>query len=727
MEFGPRRIEKRNRAPVSCEPCRARKQMCNRGQPCEGCTRRNQASLCRYAPNAIRNKPRPPKAGNIQERLDNLEMMLSSIASNPAASGIGIGMGMGSKAGKQAAPDSNNNNNNRVSASFPQHRAAATSPQTRQDDLTLPPEQPHRHESGNGQVSYIEPSHWRAILDEIKEVREHLSVFDRPLLQDEPERKSFVPEEGAGYLFGTFPAVELEDVISSLPERPVCDALVSQYFNSRFMVLGILHPVKFQKEYEKFWEAPLKAPPLWIALLFSVLSLTTTLRQITVPYEAGDSGPTASTLQQRTVECLVLGRFATANAYSLEAMILHLQSCFLTHNKLTTDHWFEMGTLIRLAFRIGYHRDPDKLPGISVFDGEMRRRVWHNIFQVDALMSFQIGFPSMIPTEFCDTKVPRNLQFSDLEIGMTSLPAGRPLFENTPIRYPIAKSGIMAVFKKIVAHSQSLSLPTYDNTIMLDGEMRETYNMLPEILKGRDVIRSFMDPSSLIFERCTLEMLYLKGLIVLHRRYINYDVDSRRFEHSRRTCAEAALDVLARQADLHQAAQPGGRLYDDRWMVSSLTMHDFLLAAMVICLELSVRLRRPSSILSPGKDHDVLTRREYRALQTSQSIWASNSTVSPEARLAASALGLMIQKVAEKDASLVSQSVSQFDLPVENPSLAVSADDLPYAGPMSQMIDSIEGLDWGLLDQYLQNQPMDGIRMEGFDLDAGPSHWFDIQ
>ncbi|KAL7929022.1 hypothetical protein V8C35DRAFT_316784 [Trichoderma chlorosporum] len=704
MEFGPRRIEKRNRAPVSCEPCRARKQMCNRGQPCEGCTRRNQASLCRYAPNAIRNKPRPAKVGNIQERLDNLEIMLSSIAANPAASGIGIG----------AATSSS-----RASASYQQPSTSGKSTQSRQDDHALPPELPHRHETGDGEVNFVDPSHWRAILDEIKEVREHLSAFDRPPMQDEAERKSIVPGEAVGFMFGKFPVVDLEDAISSLPSRSICDALVAQYFNARFMVLGILHPGKFQKEYEKFWEAPLKAPPLWIALLFAVLGLTTTLRHAAGPAEAKSPGPTASILQQRTVECLILGRFPNANAYALEAMILHLQSCYLTLHKIGSDHWFEMGTLIRLAFRMGYHHDPDGLPGISVFDGEMRRRVWHNIFQVDALMSFQMGFPSMIPTEFCDTKVPRNLQFSDLEIGMTALPPGRPLFENTPIRYPIAKSGVMAVFKKIVAHSQSLSLPTYDNTILLDTEMRDAYSNLPEILKGRDVGRSFMDPSSIIFERCTLEMLYLKGLIVLHRRYISYDVDSRRFEHSRRTCAEAALDILARQADLYQASLPGGRLYDDKWMISSLTMHDFLLAAMVICLDLSVRIRRPSNGLVSGKDDDPLTGREYRALQTSLKIWSCSSQTTPEARLAALALGLMVQKVAEKDTRQIPPSES----PAEDPAPGVSTQDLPYAGPMSQMIDGTEGLDWGLLDQYFQNQSIEATHLEGLNIDQG---WFDL-
>lgn len=420
--------------------------------------------------------------------------------------------------------------------------------------------------------------------------------------------------------------------------------------------------------------------------------MSTAIRLLASPSESNATPVSLQTLRQRAIECLMLGKFATANSYSLEILIIHMQCSFLAHNKLNSDHWFEMGTLIRLAFRMGYHHDPDNLPGISVFDGEMRRRVWHNLVQVDALMSFQMGLPSMIATEFCDTKVPRNLQFSDLEMGMTTLPPGRPLSENTPIRYPIAKAGIMAVFKKIVAHSLSLSLPTYDNTIVLDNELREAYSALPDILKARDVSQSFMDPSSTIFERCTLEMLKLKGLIVLHRRFILSEVDSHRVEHSRRACAEAALDILARQADIHQASQPGGRLYDDRWMISSLTVHDFLLAAMVICLHLSVCLRRTSSSpLAPGKADGGLAEREYRALKTSQQIWASDGSTSSEARIAALALDLMVQKIAEKDAGHICRNEPPRKEPIPN---NPPEDLFPFAGTMSQMIDGTEGLDW---------------------------------
>ncbi|PTB44834.1 hypothetical protein M441DRAFT_129504 [Trichoderma asperellum CBS 433.97] len=653
MEFSSRKIEKRNRPPVSCEPCR----------PCEGCSKRGQAASCRYAPNAIRNKPRTPKV-NIQERLDNLESMLSSMVSTTSPAGLG--------SGNHEQPASSSSTS-RVSTSYQKYELSVTSTSNSQEDHVLPPELPHRHETGDGQVSYVDPSHWMAILDEIKEVREHLSAFDRPLLQEEPGHKNHLPEEGVGFLFSTFPVVDIQEVLTSLPPRQTCDALVSQYFNSRFMALGILHPAKFQKEYEKFWEAPVKAPPLWISLLFSILSMSTALRLLASASESNATPVSLQTLRQRAIECLMLGKFATANSYSLEILIIHMQCSFLAHHKLNSDHWFEMGTLIRLAFRMGYHHDPDNLPGISVFDGEMRRRVWHNLVQVDALMSFQMGLPSMIATEFCDTKVPRNLQFSDLEMGMTTLPPGRPLSENTPIRYPIAKAGIMAVFKKIVAHSLSLSLPTYDNTIVLDNELREAYSALPDILKARD-------------------MLKLKGLIVLHRRFILSEVDSHRVEHSRRACAEAALDILARQADIHQASQPGGRLYDDRWMISSLTVHDFLLAAMVICLHLSVCLRRTSSNpLAPRKTDGGLAEREYRALEKSQQIWASDSSTSSEARIAALALDLMVQKIAVKDADHVCRNEPPRKDPIPN---NPPEDLFPFAGTMSQMIDGTEGLDW---------------------------------
>jgi len=317
---------------------------------------------------------------------------------------------------------------------------------------------------------------------------------------------------------------------------------------------------------------------------------------------------------------------------------------------------------------------------------------------------------------------------------MTTLPPGRPLSEQTTVRYTVAKHEVMAVFKRIVAHTQSLATPsqdTYTKTMALHNEMLAAYDGLPEALKRRDVNRSFLDSSSLIMQRSTIETLYLKALIILHRRYISYDLQSQKYEASRRICVESALDILGRQADLYKACQPGGRLYEERWMVKCLPVPDFLLAAMVICLDLSVCMRgggtrtrtifttpvngnnHISSVDGESKsmnlDFQQLKAREYRALQTSREIWAANSTSLPEAHLASLALDLMIRKVAE-DKSGILPSVNHNTAHVHgsgdrnrNPNTTPMGMEMrmgnfdaefQYAGAMSQMIDGSENVDW---------------------------------
>ncbi|KAK7998539.1 hypothetical protein PG991_015018 [Apiospora marii] len=628
-------------------------------------------ATCAYAPNASRARPEPNKSRDMKDRLNALEKLVSSFLAGEAPTLASPS----ATAGNNSADTETNPTlvNTPLSERHDDSIAADVGLTRPNGDAPLSPETPNLQEMGDGQVNYIDPSHWLSILDDIKETLRSLSMPAQTL--------------------------SLSDALSALPARPTCDRLISWYFNARFMVLGVVHPAKFQAEYTAFWESPSTASPLWVALLFSILSIAATLRRVSNITEPAGSVPPINIFQQITVQCLVLGRYTTANAHALEAFVLHLQSGFFSLDRPPVELWFEMGTVIRLAFRMGYHRDPSKLAGISPYDGEMRRRVWLNIVQVDALMSYQNGYPSMIPTEFCDTAVPRNLEDSDLRVDMEALPPSRPLNEQTPVLYVIVKAGVMAVFKKIVAHTQSISVKPYAQTLLLDQEMNQAYSAVPDLLKRRDINECFLDHAVLIWQRCTIELLYLKGLIVLHRRYINYEQQSPDFEPSRRACVQAALELLARQAEVHEACVPGGRLYEDRWIFAALSVHDFLLAAMVISLDLSVRMRSGSQHMSGSEsEYQQLAGKEYRALQVSQRIWAASSTASPEANIAALALDLMIKKVAENDTGLF----LSHDAGLAEMDFASNAE-LPYAGAVSQMIDGSEIIDWGLLDQYLQN------------------------
>jgi hypothetical protein len=55
--------------------------------------------------------------------------------------------------------------------------------------------------------------------------------------------------------------------------------------------------------------------------------------------------------------------------------------------------WALAGVVIRLAMRMGYHRDPMAYPELSALQGEMRRRIWTAMINLDALMSVSLPQP----------------------------------------------------------------------------------------------------------------------------------------------------------------------------------------------------------------------------------------------------------------------------------------------------------------------------------------------
>lgn len=92
---------------------------------------------------------------------------------------------------------------------------------------------------------HIEDSHWLSILDDIKEVREQLAQSD---IMTSPEDNADINDEAQEeeidlVLGATQPLPTLQEIVNSLPPRPMCDMLLSQYFTSpvvlRTLSLGL--------------------------------------------------------------------------------------------------------------------------------------------------------------------------------------------------------------------------------------------------------------------------------------------------------------------------------------------------------------------------------------------------------------------------------------------------------------------------------------------------------
>ncbi|QPC80086.1 hypothetical protein HYE68_010838 [Fusarium pseudograminearum] len=468
---GTTKVEKRNRPPKSCEPCRTRKLKCNRNLPCDSCIRRNKQSICHYASNADRNERRVEKGTSITERLKHLEGLLTIVAQqrDPMAS-LSI-----SDEGPRGAAGG-------TSFFTPGSIESRGGSEAKDNSNAVP----------QGPAGHLDSSHWSSILENIKAIREELpSESPQEKEQTSPSNSSGVGSEQLGRMspdldFGSTKGTSDEIILAALPPRQVCDTLISMFFRWHYTMMPILHPVKFQREYERFWNSPRHTSNTWTALLFALLSLSTGVCEASgMVLNSPVPLPSSKDLSTKTQQRLLLGDYVSSNEHAVEAMLLHLVGCWLRSKASDTNLWFLMGRGVQLAISKGYHRDSSKVSNstISAFDGEMRRRVWVCIYQLDALMSFQLGLPSMVPSDSCDTELPRNLDQNQLHPDIKELPPSRPLSENTTILYSIVKASVMAKFKEVVKHTRSPTPPSPETTVTLDVEVRQAYANIPEHFK----------------------------------------------------------------------------------------------------------------------------------------------------------------------------------------------------------------------------------------------------
>ena len=91
----------------------------------------------------------------------------------------------------------------------------------------------------NGEAVYMEPSHWMSILQDIKDMRADLSSQGSLASNELASSQDLGLEPDISLGITLRDTLSISDVLSSLPAQPICDVLLSQYFNSRYMVLGM--------------------------------------------------------------------------------------------------------------------------------------------------------------------------------------------------------------------------------------------------------------------------------------------------------------------------------------------------------------------------------------------------------------------------------------------------------------------------------------------------------
>jgi hypothetical protein len=118
-----------------------------------------------------------------------------------------------------------------------------------------------------------------------------------------------------------------------------------------------------------------------------------------------------------TEQALAKAKFmSNPNVPTLQALTLYLICVRPSADK--TYIWSMTGLLIRLATKLGLHRDPVAL-GLQPFQSEIRRRLWWQILILDVRTAEDNDLDPLICEHSFDTKFPANVNDVDLDVNMT--------------------------------------------------------------------------------------------------------------------------------------------------------------------------------------------------------------------------------------------------------------------------------------------------------------------
>ncbi|KAH8689364.1 putative fungal-specific transcription factor [Talaromyces proteolyticus] len=686
---------RRDKPQLSCTLCRRGKLKCDRGLPCESCARRGLSLSCTYpAATPLQSGKRViHPTSNMHDRVAQLEKLVLSLKNEADA-------------------------NNRTSASQGHY-----SP----DFLELP-KSFGRISLENAETTYVEGSHWTAILDGIAELKD---CFD----DEVPESAEFknnsksiggISNRGPVLLLGNFQQLDKREILASIPPRPTIDQLVIRYFNSKNINSLLIHGPTFLEEYHRFWESPWETSTMWIGLLFSIICLGTLHQQLETSYsesptlhDAGlDLMHSIQLYRERAAQCLVLADYTKCVPYTVETLLHYLAIEYVNITDSHTGVWALMGIIVQIALRMGYHRDGSHSSRLSPFQVEMRRRAWAVLFQVTSSAAGQFGLPRMINDSQADTKEPQDISDDALSPDMIELPPPRSDSEASAIQFLVAKNRLLSIFNMIVDLTGSPKKAiSYEQIIELDKILERQFKGIPVPLQMKPMSRCLADTADIIVNRLFLSLSYYRSRCVLHREYMLVARSNNRYMHSRKSCIGAALNILQIQLIIHEETQLGRRLYLQKWKISAMVKHIFLLAATILCVDINCRVREThdASMIEDHKIENII-----QALNTSYSIWLQSSDMSREAQKVVEMLRLVLnkaQRLPTTVASSLSISAHSDDSVYSIIDCPVSSDDqhpitfsrdvldleneLSLSNQSSNTIEGVEGLEtpiWDLQD-----------------------------
>lgn len=321
-----------------------------------------------------------------------------------------------------------------------------------------------------GRSRYINNSFWASLNNEVEDLK---SILIEPS-DDEDDYAS--PEtsqssEHQGFMFG-FSSTNV-DMLSLHPPIERALEFWQLYKENVDPLVKVLHIPSIEPTLLDAFTHPEKVPKGLESLMFSIYygAVTSTLPEVCEEKWGVTRDSLLTKYRFGLEQALARANFLFCDeTVILQAFVVFLM--LLRRNDDARKIWTLTGLVVRIAQTLGIHRDGSHF-ALAPFEIEMRRRLWWQVCILDARASEDHGCdPTIVEAQF-DTKMPLNVNDSDLDPEMKEFPPERTGF--TEITFCLIRFEVINIFRRIFyvppgpnvcnAYFSSLTIPEKEKWI----------------------------------------------------------------------------------------------------------------------------------------------------------------------------------------------------------------------------------------------------------------------
>ncbi|OQO04394.1 hypothetical protein B0A48_11005 [Cryoendolithus antarcticus] len=320
--------------------------------------------------------------------------------------------------------------------------------------------------TGEGKSRFIDKYLWRPILEEQDEDTAHLTDDEDNAQPSASLLSPMAADPLTGALTGS-----MRSLLDHHPRRDLALDLWKTHVDHVEPICRVLHIPSADKVVRRVVDQPQLASKAEEALMFAIYHFATCssseddcMRLFGQPKHIIQNYYHAA-VKQALVNAKLL---KTTDMMVMQAFILFLLSS--RHSIDPSTFWILTGVAVRIAQRMGLHRDGEDL-GLSPFDVQMRRRLFYQLLPLDGMASQMSGTGISMRPDSWDTKQPVNLNDSDIYPGMTEWP--EITSGATDMIFCLARTELGALFaaKALIPHGATWRFRDVETVIQLIDEV----------------------------------------------------------------------------------------------------------------------------------------------------------------------------------------------------------------------------------------------------------------